>query len=139
VTAQQLTRFLIDSGIPSWAISPRDENYRLPDADWIYGDFSKAFESFKQSLGANEYVPGSNDCDDFTDLAVWYARFLHGRAKTADSIAYGSFIYTRDSGTCHSICCGVVAGPALVFFEPQNSTQVQLTQTELYSCIEARF
>jgi hypothetical protein len=139
VTAHQLTDFLTDQGIPAWATGPRDTKYRLPAADWIFGDFSKAFESFKQSLGANEYAPDSNDCDDFTDLAVWYARFLHSKAKTADSIAFGSFIYTRDSGTCHSICCGVVAGPTLVFFEPQNSTQVELTPTEIYSCQEARF
>jgi hypothetical protein len=141
VTAHQLTDFLQTLGIAAWAASPRDAAYRLPAKDWIFGDFAKAFESFKASLGANEYAADSNDCDDFTDLAVWYARFLHSRAKTADSIAFGSFIYERDSGGCHSICAAIVNDPepALVFFEPQNSAQVTLTPTEIFSCQEARF
>lgn len=139
MTAQELNDFLSGQGIPSWSAAPRDLAYRLPARDFIFGDFAKAFESLKQSLGANEYKAEANDCDDFTDLAVWYARFLHARGRTADSIAFGSFIYTRDSGDCHSICCAIVDGPTLVFFEPQNSKQVHLSQTEIYSCSEARF
>jgi len=139
VTAQELAVFLSEQGIPSWSASPRDAEYRLPAADFIFGDFAKAFEAFKGSLGANEYTPEARDCDDFTDLAVWYARFLHARGGTADSIAFGSFVYERDSGGCHSICCAIVGGPTLVFFEPQNSTKVHLSQTEIYSCSEARF
>jgi hypothetical protein len=141
VTSQQLEDFVFQSGCTSAWVFPRDGAYRLPDRKWLFAEFGAALESFKASLGSNQYTPESNDCDDFTDLAVWYARFLHARAKTADSIAFGSFIYTRDSGDCHSICCAIVndPDPTLVFFEPQNSTEAFLTQQEIQSCAEARF
>lgn len=141
MTANDLTDFLISEGVTSYVISPRDGNYRLPDRIWLFSTFGGAFERFKQSLGTNQYVPDSNDCDDFTDLAVWYARFLHAKNKTADSIAFGSFVYEKDSGGCHSICAAIVNDPepTLVFFEPQNSTEANLSNQEICSCEEARF
>ncbi len=141
MTASDLNNFLLEAEIPFESLFLRDSTYRLPNRKWIFHEFASAFESFKSSLGSNQYTAESNDCDDFTDLAVWYARFLHARGRTTDSIAFGSFVYTRKDGICHSICCAVANDPepTLVFFEPQNSTEVFLTPNEISSCDEARF
>lgn len=136
MTAQEIQELFDQQGIFSDSVFLLDSAYRLPDRKWLFSEFAGAFEAFKQSLGANQYTPESNDCDDFTGLAVWYARFLHARGKTADSIAFGSFVYLQESGAGHSICCAVVNdnGPTLVFFEPQNSTEAFLTEAEIVSC-----
>lgn len=145
------------------AIRIRDAHYVFPSSEWLFGAFARSLAILRTQFELSEWQAEAGDCDDFEDLAVFYARFLHRRElalereaaraqaeepPAAAAIAFGSFEYLigglegglEENG--HAINCAVVSEsgrPALVFFEPQSGERVDLTPSEICSCLEIRF
>lgn len=157
MTSELLTSTLRALGIVPYQTIIADTQYSLPTADWIAGDFARAFRTFLNEFRIAHYVPDLNDCDDFTFAAVFFMQLLHRRGQVEHpphrrtALAFGEFWYRRDIGGMHAINLALVRstnngplttdnGPyAPVFFEPQTQTIVTLTQKEIQSCDTIRF
>lgn len=126
-----------------------DKTYSLPTQDWLTGAFGEAFDKFLFEFEESAWRPEINDCDDFSRSAAFFAQLLHKRKSKNDplrketALAFGEFFYTKDSGEGHAINVAIIRNikgeHEAVFFEPQNQTIVELTQTEKESCEFFRF
>lgn len=134
----------------------------FPRRSWLFGRFSDAFGKIRPQFDLQEWRAEGSDCDDFEELAVFYAHFLHRlqqgmerqRAKDQNeeppeeaALAFGSFEYLigGDKTRGHAINVAVIeegtraTDPRLVFFEPQTGREVDISEGEIWSCLEIRF
>ena len=143
ITSQQLQEFLTESGIQPFTVLIADDNYSLPDPQWILNDFANALRSFQLAMETATYMPEKNDCDNFTRGAAYFADVLHSRTRDVQTaICFGEFWYTLDAGGGHAINIAVVKNGdvmELMFFEPQTLMQLTLSKTEIESCYAYRF
>ncbi len=160
MTAEQVFNFLVACGIAPEVIRIRDARYVFPSVGWLFITFAQSLAVVRPQFALSEWQEDDGDCDDFEDLAVFYARFLHRREMTLEreaaraaqeeppalaAIAFGSFEYVigaNEANGAHAINCAIVnsnGAPGLVFFEPQNGQRVDLTPSEICSCQEIRF
>lgn len=146
VSKQTLSAFFFDSGIDAGRCSVElpDEQYALPDAEWIGGDFRIAFKYWRKDM-ISDYHDGDSDCDDYAECASFFAHFLHRHsvARPLDcGLAFGSFWFTRRDGVGHAInvaVCHVRGKLEAVFFEPQQAQVIFLTLGEIQSAYSIRF
>jgi hypothetical protein len=73
--------------------------YRLPDEDYFYGEFSRAFDRNTASLGLTGYVKNRRDCNKYALFAKVLADICHDRAPSAGEtdMAVGVLGYIPDS------------------------------------------
>lgn len=140
MTVTELIACLESHGFEPGVVHVQDANYASPSSAWLFGAFASAFERLKANLGSNNYVPEINDCDDFATLAYWYIRHLHRiqSSPKETSIAFGTMVYARDAGGLHAINIAITEAGKPVFFEPQTSREVQLSETEIFLCSDIR-
>jgi hypothetical protein len=150
--------FLCDCGIPPTAeLLLLDSDYVCPSEKWVREVFAPDFKAFKQSLAWSiqhavdlEWVEEEFDCDNFSLLATSYASILHHATRSRKKEArtgflFGEFYYTMGTFPFggHAINAAIVTNernrPRLLFFEPQDCTIVQLTQSEIESCYRRTF
>lgn len=147
-TRAQLGNFLVGQNIAGIFLLP-DDNYACPSEHWVTKVFPSAFRKFKASIAQGvslEWGVDIFDCDDFARLAASYAELLHRATKTRleASLAFGEFwFFSETLGGGHAINIAVVAGqdqgPKLIFFEPQDCSILNLSQSEVESCYAVRF
>jgi hypothetical protein len=145
VNAAELQAFYSRLGVSS-SFQMADENYSCPSLNWVEEIFAPSLSSLLSQLSADIWTPEDFDCDDFARMAAAYAGLLHhltvGREKDT-ALAFGEFWYVRDIGGGHAINTTVVSGKnneaTAIFFEPQNSSIVNLSRTEIESCLGLRF
>jgi hypothetical protein len=155
VTSDHLHNFLLERDIPLFALSLLDNRYVLPSRAWVFGAFAEAFATMRQQFELQAWEADRADCDDFADLAAWYAHFLRRidfnleRKRARDlndppadgAIAFGTFSYIDEEIGAHMINFAIIheSGRAdIVFIEPQTGKQVDLSQGEICSCQEIR-
>lgn len=150
MTAEQLENFLAEAGIARESILIRDARYVFPQQDWLFGAFAAGLFEMRLQFGLSKWEAEDSDCDDFAELAGFYARFLHrrsvtaGRAAKGTAVAFGTFQYLIEDNLlqAHAINCAVVfeSGAArLVFMEPQSGKRVDLSHEEVCSCFGVLF
>jgi hypothetical protein len=140
ITGAELDAFIMESEIG--AIPKIDDSqYSLPSADWVRGEFGEKLRETAFRLGYS-YRLESEDCDDFSLLALWYARRSHGLRRKGTGLAFGEFNYTRRIGGAHAINLFVCRENGLLvarFYEPQLFREISLTTEEMQSCVFCRF
>jgi hypothetical protein len=148
VTNQQLCNFLSERGIDRDVVMVRDARYVFPAKWWLFGKFADDLGEMRLQFGLEKWRPEDGDCDDFAELACFYARFLHRRTwnpgEERAAIAFGEFDYCREGlvQNGHAINCAIVfenGAPRLVFMEPQSGKEVDLSQEEICSCFGVLF
>lgn len=127
VRAEVLSVFLESQGIDARSINLLDEDYSLPDPEWVSGKLAHSWATLINSLGF-KYADETRDCDDFAAGARWWAQYLQSRTRPGDSaLALFECAYVPESGAGHAIC-GCVSRRAgafvLSFFEPQPTQTV---------------
>jgi hypothetical protein len=131
-----------------------DEQYVAPSEHWVRNVFPREFEAFKRNIQKGfilDWTEEDFDCENFALLAVSYASILHkatrNRREPRAGLLFGEFYYEQGHFPFenHAINVAIVAAednhnlPRLLFFEPQDSSILQLTQEEIESCLGARF
>jgi len=142
VYCDAIKQFLLLAGVgrEGVVIECADRAYALPAADWVHGEFARAWAGEALDLGLR-YDPETVDCDDFARLCAAFAARLH--AQTSDrprgtALAFGECWYEKDTGENHAINCFITSlpdgdlklRPSLRFFEPQTGTPLSLTVNE---------
>lgn len=154
ISYSKLWAFLTSQGISEQAIDPTDDYFRLPDPDFIAGDFADWFANALNKTGFT-YDEAVNDCENFAEFARVWAMRSHalspGVKGSGSGLAFGLFWYVSGAGTnnpeghvINVAVCSVDDQPALKFFEPQPTgavwqkplSEVKLTAEEIESCIE---
>lgn len=83
------------------------------------------------------YSKGVFDCGDYAMGANWYAKAWHRNNKNkidGASIAVGTIFYRQDSsGIYHAINAIVLKDRSIIFIEPQDQSEVQLSKAEIQS------
>lgn len=153
VRAELLYAFLESRGIDPELVFALDEDYSLPDPEWVSGSFADSWAKFINGLGF-KFTDESSDCDDYAAGARWWAQYLQSRTRPGDSaLALFECAYIPESGVGHAIC-GCVSRKdgklVLSFFEPQPTQAVngiamqtmkpvELTPCEIKSICYLRF
>jgi hypothetical protein len=83
------------------------------------------------------YSKGVFDCGDYAMGANWYAKAWHRNNKNkllGASIAVGTIFYRQEqSGIYHAINAIILKDRSIMFIEPQDQSEVVLTQSEIQS------
>lgn len=119
-----------------------DDSYQLVSERWFFTDFAALLRADLSRNGLSQYVPRSNDCDDFTRNGASLAQRLNARRFSQSALAVGEFWYQQRDGNFHVILIAAVdrgGKLAPVFMEPQTQRQVFLTEAEILSCQGLRF
>lgn len=122
-----------------------DEYYALPTLDWIKGDFSTAFASFKYQLAVSQWKSQANDCDDFARFAAFFAQYLHHNTPdklSNTALGFGEFYYFKTGQGWHAINVFMHregGSVKLGFYEPQTCQVISLSRQEMDSCVFYRF
>jgi len=119
-----------------------DEDYSHPSEMWMLTTWRDAVDANNRALGLSESIPESNDCDDFADRAVRWAKDSHARMRRPGrGFAVGTFTYSPDvaGGKSHKSVFAIVADregkPKLLLFEPQSPCRpIQLSEREKATC-----
>ncbi len=142
---RKLTRFDHNQH-PIWLHS----EFSLPEKGWLFGEFAEGLKERQALTGMDRYVAERNPCGVFALGALVYMSEVHLQSTgKATGMAFGMVCYTRDwdkdpamgepARRRHAINLALVRnGPTwddleFVFFEPQNRTQVFLTDSEIGS------
>jgi len=154
VTSFKLSSIQVEQHLGAIGINPdyykgvvADGHYALPTEEWVRTSFSSSFKTFKDSIIKGPWVSEENDCDDFARAAAFFAQLLHHNTQNKLSntgLAIGEFWYTmrdRKEGLAigaHAINFILVRDKSenirVLFFEPQISQVVELTDKEIRSC-----
>lgn len=137
--------FLVARGVSEGNIHMADAAYVCPSSNWICTTFKKAWLQMLTNLGLSKWTAEEYDCDDFAQFCDSYASILHRKTTgrpLKTGLAFGDFWYASNQlGGLHAINFAVVADgankPKLLFFEPQNGEELQLTTEEINSCVKA--
>jgi hypothetical protein len=139
ITNGQIHDLTYAEGIPPQVVWFKDGYYECPDYGWLQDVFAEGLEQFRKTQGISQYVPGGNDCDDFSLDTEFYARLTFRKSKpdSQATFACGLFSYRQASGGLHMINVFVCDrdAPRLVYYEPQADRIVQLSKSEIQSCI----
>jgi len=112
-----------------------DDAYALPTRDWFYAQYGPALTRNLALLGAADYTPEANDCDDFGMIATALGRLNnHLFAPAREALALGFIGYTSATLGNHEIIFTVVRENdqrVLLFMEPQNRQPVGVSRAEL--------
>lgn len=139
--AQDLKTLMWDSGLSSMTEYTLDSEYGLPTEGWITDILYPALFNELKKDGLWRYAPESNDCDDFAARARLLANKLNNLTENSGKrgIAFGEYHYIRRDGGAHALNFAIVKTNnskqpyKLVFFEPQTSKIVYLTEKEIES------
>jgi hypothetical protein len=146
IDGENIWEIMSDIGVTTDVFITRDRIYSYPSLSFIQGQFSEGLRSFFWSLSSGAWTPEGNDCDDFALGAAFYMGYLHHSTQykvEVSGIAFGEFYYIRDSGEGHAINVALVKNKdgaiKVVFYEPQTYSIVELSKSEIQSCIFWRF
>ena len=149
LTGPEITQVLTDAGVATFDGYCPDKDYSLTTKAWLVLPFARALRSFCESFNIGSWEAEINDCDDFSRTAAMFAQACHNHTSKEDptrqetALAFGEFFYTKDDGEGHAINVAIIRNDKgeheAIFFEPQNQTVVELTQTEKESCAFFRF
>ncbi len=151
ISSQQIEQVMMDINVGSMNYEVSDGVYSLPDRNFIGTDFSVALKSFFSQMGDSDYTSGENNCNVFSLGSSYFMKHLHHNTKTNKldntGIAFGEFYYIKEGadGGGHAINVSIVNDKNItnkfivLFYEPQTCSIVQLTQTEIESCVFYRF
>lgn len=147
MTSTGIKTVLTDYGVPTDVRSSfEDENFRLPQLDWIRDTFIPNWIETLRALDIT-YVPERSDCDDFANFCAAYARILNARSTTVKaSIAWGFYALTLPDGGRHAINVIFTTEdqytPIPLLFEPQPPCNIWTPRkfsSEWQSCLRYRF
>ncbi len=125
----------MDAGVFTTNWSLADRAYALPTRRWMLGPFADALRRLQFEFRVNKWTAEDNDCDDFARLAAAFAQVLHANTPdrpAATALAVGELWYVQDGGAGHAIVFAI-CGPSVedvLFFEPQDGTEKQLSEPE---------
>ena len=141
ISANQLTDKLVKAGIPQIAIHLFDDDYELPDPDWIKHDLSKAFSKFLFDTGI-VFNSEQYDCNKFAKSASTIADWCWAKTnKTEAALAFGLM------GIPGHMLCVAAHIDGVKFYEPQpmgmnqtaTLTESNLTKEGILECFTCIF
>ena len=117
-----------------------DSNYSLPKAKWVKRNFRRYYIRKLRSEDIYNY-DRENDCDNFGTAYRFYMQALHAKQKQkrGESLAVAEIWYMKESIGGHSINMVIVEDYLPIFIEPQDGTEIILTNKEKKSCMFVRF
>jgi len=117
-----------------------DKTYSIPNKSWIKKEYYNIYKKFMQDNQLYQWKE-NNDCDQFASIYRILAQSLHAKQlqSSAESITVGEMWYMKDGYGGHAINLVVVDNFQVMFIEPQNGVQLNLTQEELNTCWLIRF
>jgi hypothetical protein len=145
VTDFKLKSNEVDSALSSLGVMVSghiaDAEYALPAKSSVEGMFSRNLWELLNTIKSASWTEEDNDCDNFADVASWFAQYLHHNTPNKlqkTGLAFGSFWYNKDDGSGgHAINFFLYRenGQAKVgFYEPQTQSIVRLSEGEIASC-----
>lgn len=122
VSVNDMTKALVDAGIPSGSIQLYDEDFVLTTPDWITNKLGAAMNKFLFDTGI-KFQYEQFDCVKFAKTASTIADWCWAETKVDEtSLAFGLFAFISDDGP-HMINVAVhkdQQGKLFVaFYEPQ--------------------
>jgi hypothetical protein len=118
----------------------KDRQYMLPAPDWFTDTFPAALKQFQFDVGQRYWSEESNDCDDFSKMAVGFAQLCHHKTQgksNGTSLALGEFYYDAAAQGPHAIIFAIVRHAQAyraLFIEPQTCRPIDLSKAEVESC-----
>lgn len=142
ISSPELTGLLLSEGVYHCSpVPPSDKTYALPHSTWFQHVFAAWFAEVEEKLGVLPYKAESNDCDDFADRFVVFAKICHANTEgtMGTSLAVSAFWYVSPRGP-HAIVAAITSDRGLIFMEPQDSaSEVKVTVRERDDAIFLRF
>lgn len=136
ISPMEVTLAMIATNITATSIAIPDAKYVMPTVGWIEREFSHGLFGFQHALGIATFENEAGDCDDFSQAAAFYAKWLNRvspNRNTEAGLAVGELYYIKDSGGGHAINFIVtLIGDRIqiVFYEPQLRRIVSLSEAE---------
>jgi hypothetical protein len=122
------TRFLIT-----------DSDYALPTSKFLLGQFYTFYQAWAWENNLSKWKK-KWDCDNFSSLYYVFAQICHVTAgeRPEEGIAVGEMFYLQDKGGGHAVNLAMTE-KGIIIIEPQNGTEIKLSDKEKLSCWAIRF
>lgn len=132
ITVDQIYNAVDADGLYSVYSFVTDSDYLVLDKGWVANSFSQSFSNFLVSIKQNIYISESNDCDDFSEYAYAYIRYLqHNKTYNKNfSVCFGKVYYLTDAGIGHAVNFFISSDGEVLFYEPQKYQIIELSKKE---------
>ena len=112
----------------------QDSDYMVASSEWFEKEFFPWHDDVLDIVKADKWKK-NHDCDNKAMGLLWLAGVCHGQLEEAapQGIAVGIVEYQVDGKGWHAIYIAFVNDLEIRFIEPQTSSWVELSETEINS------